>query len=399
MDSQKLHTEFTQKLEQAFGLWEKSTARFGSATYGDVSKELCMSQSQFTKLISGSATDGMYIRANRNIDRLINERLLEARATRIEQELQVASESVKNRNSETGASINRKVVWGVLILIAISMGGVSLWQNIGKEHGSNKSAFSTQHPLDPFFVRDFEEPFDPPYLPESEAQEYCPCSAWEGTWSMESPFQLPLPGSRKPGLYYVAKSADIRMKCSNLHAPYIEKGHALLGYEYLISEIWIDTKQTPLIPKYFNPESMEFTRDFEDLTFANQSGFRRVAVLHAFNVNNFEIYPDSIVRRAEITGRYATDVDETLIRTYEIDLKHILRNVLGNLTKTNCETAPNPYCDPNDLREGESLISFDCLYTIKAENLGLGGGYPYRKEFRFKDQHYSDNLTCRCESQ
>ena len=46
--------------------------------------------------------------------------------------------------------------------------------------------------------------------------------------------------------------------------------------------------------------------------------------------------------------------------------------------------------------EKQSVINFDCLYTIKTENLGIGGGYPYRKGYRLEKQNYSDNLTCGC---
>jgi hypothetical protein len=67
------------------------------------------------------------------------------------------------------------------------------------------------------------------------------------------------------------------------------------------------------------------------------------------------------------------------------------------LTQTDCLAAANKFCDPNDLREGESVIDFACLYTIKSENLGIGGGYPYRKGYRLVKQNYSDNLNCNCE--
>jgi hypothetical protein len=48
------------------------------------------------------------------------------------------------------------------------------------------------------------------------------------------------------------------------------------------------------------------------------------------------------------------------------------------------------------LEEGKSVVSFDCYYTIKAENLGFGGGYPYKKGYLLNKQSYSDNLTCEC---
>jgi hypothetical protein len=67
------------------------------------------------------------------------------------------------------------------------------------------------------------------------------------------------------------------------------------------------------------------------------------------------------------------------------------------LTQTDCQAVTNKFCDPNDLQEGESVIDFACLYTINSENLGIGGGYPYRKGYRLMKQNYSDNLTCNCE--
>jgi len=59
--------------------------------------------------------------------------------------------------------------------------------------------------------------------------------------------------------------------------------------------------------------------------------------------------------------------------------------------------SPNAFCAPNTLEESESVISFDCLYTIQSENLGIGGGYPYRKGYCLEEQSYSDNLTCSCD--
>jgi len=65
-----LQSKFIAALERQYGTWEKETARFGSASYGKISKDLCISASQFTKLIYGNATDGMYIRSIKNVGRL-----------------------------------------------------------------------------------------------------------------------------------------------------------------------------------------------------------------------------------------------------------------------------------------------------------------------------------------
>jgi hypothetical protein len=227
-----------------------------------------------------------------------------------------------------------------------------------------------------------------------EVQDYCPCSAYEGEWSLPQPYKLPLPGSRRPGLYSLAKSADVRMKCSRYDTAGVGKGQVLTAYEYLVNEIWLDTKMTPLSPQYFDEDALVFTPEFDALNFADNPQFKKVATIHSFFTDRFIIHEDSIIRQGEPCGRYASEVDKQLAAENEIDIKYILQNVLGDMTTTRCSATANPFCDPNDLREGESTIVFDCIYTINNENLGIGGGYPYQKGYRLEHQNYADNLIC-----
>jgi hypothetical protein len=393
-------SKFIEGLEEQYGIWEKKTARFGSASYGKISKDLCISASQFSKLLYGNATEGMYIRATQNVERLIaSEKNTRERAEailerdKIQSKWEIDQEQFNKIKVKWGQS-RRKIILLPLLTLVLSIVGMVVYYNFFK--AESLAVVTSQHPLSPYFDQGFESYFDTPYLSESEVQDYCPCSAYEGEWSLDKSFKLPLPGSKQPGLYYLAKSSDLRMKCSKIKNFSIGKGNVLAGYEYLVSEIWVDTKQVPIIPKYFDNKTKKFTSEFDNLIFEEQPQFKKVATLHAFNVNYFEIHPDSIVRRAELTGRYATDIDNALASKYQIDVKHILQNVLGNLTKTDCESTPNPFCSPNDLKEKESVIAFDCSYTIRTENLGIGGGYPYTKGFRLEKQSYSDNLTCKC---
>lgn len=188
------------------------------------------------------------------------------------------------------------------------------------------------------------------------------------------------------------------MKCARYDTTGVGKGRVLSGYEYLLNEIWVDTKMTNLSPSYFNMDTKTFTWEFEELDFESNKQFHKVATIHSFFIDKFEIYPDSFVRKGEPSGRYATDIDENLAESHEIDIKSILKNVLGKLITTNCSHSSNPFCNPNDLKEKESIIEFDCLYTINAENLGIGSGYPYTKGYRLEKQNYADNLTCYCEN-
>ena len=223
----------------------------------------------------------------------------------------------------------------------------------------------------------------------------CPCVGFEGRWTLYESFKFPLPGIKKPGLYYQGKSADLILRCTNLFDSHINKGNALMGYEHLKSEIWIDTKQENLVPIYFNTKQKKLTKKFNELTFENDKRFIKIADLSGFNVNMFEINGDSITRRAELSGRVSLDVNDELAQKYNIDVEYITKNVLGDLTKTKCETIFNPYCDPNNLTEG-SQLSYSCTYKIEEENLGLKGGYPYTKTFALKSKVYSDYIFCEC---
>lgn len=380
--------QFITKLEAHYGPWEKETSRFGNAPFGKIARDLSISASQFSKLIYGSATEGMYVRSLRNIDRLIE---LQMAISEREEALSKWQHEQRHGQQQKRKAKLKIAVLTVLTLAALALAAATLLRN-----NSAKPALD-QHPLSIYFDRDFDADFHSPYLKESEVQDYCPCSAYEGEWSLSQPYKLPLPGNRKPGVYYLAKSADVRMKCFKSDTSTLGRGSVLIAFEYLVNEIWVDTKQTPLSPKYFDKQLKRYTPEFNRLDFNSDPQFRKAATIHSFFIDKFLIYNDSIVRQGEPSGRFASNVDEQLVADYQIDLKHILDNVLGDLTQTNCDAAPNPFCDPNELTEQESVISFDCLYTIKSENLGIGGGYPYTKGYRLEKQSYSDNLTCACQ--
>ncbi|MEO0895692.1 MAG: hypothetical protein AAFY71_04810 [Bacteroidota bacterium] len=383
-----LQDQFVAKLEQKYGEWNKITSRFGSTTFGSISMDLSISSSQFSKLISGTATEGMYQRSINNINRLIE---LET----IRKELAYTKEELAGKDSNLKQS--HIPAWAIALGTFI-MGGLIVYVLTSTPHSPESPIDpSLTHPLSNFFDKDFTATFNSPYLGLEEVQDFCPGSAFEGSWSLSEPYKLPIPGSGKPGLYYYGKSADVRMNCSRNDILGIGLGRTLNAYEYLVNEIWVDTKMTPLSPTYFNKEKKVFTEAFDQLTFEENPSFKKVATIYSFFIDQFEIYPDSIVRKGEPVGRYATDIDEELTQTFEIDLKYILNQVLGNFTSTRCMATENLFCDPNTLTEKESVMEFDCLYTINTENLGIGGGYPYKKGYRLEKQNYSDNLTCGCD--
>jgi len=390
----QLQDQFIRRLEEKYGSWDRTTSRFGSASFGSIAKDLCISASQFSKLLYGSATEGMYTRSMRNIDRLIEFEQEQKARLQAENQLKALQPAARKAGKY-------RTLWLGFASLSFFLIAYLLYHFLLSNHQASATLdteeYTIDHPLKPFFDRPFDAAFDSPFLNESEVHDYCPCAAYEGDWALEAPYKLPLPGNKKPGVYYTAKSADVRMKCSKSDTLNAGKGGVLVAYEYLINEIWVDTTLTPLSPQYFDKETKQFTTAFDTLSFEQHPQFQKVATIHSFFIDKFEIYKDSITRKGEPCGRFATDINNQLVETFELDLKNILEDVLGDLNKTDCSPSENPYCDPNDLKENESVLLFDCMYTIDSENLGIGGGYPYSKGFRLVRQNYSDNLLCHCE--
>ena len=73
-----LHKQFLEELERKYGPRNLLTSKFGTSSYGVIAKDLCISASQFSKLISGTATEGMYMRSIANIAQLLKIDRLEA---------------------------------------------------------------------------------------------------------------------------------------------------------------------------------------------------------------------------------------------------------------------------------------------------------------------------------
>jgi len=390
-----LHENFIAKLVEKYGAWEKVTSKFGSHSFGKIAEDLCISSSQFSKLISGTATEGMYVRSIKNVNQL-----LESEAERTERE-RVQSENERLRKQLEEKSVKKSswaktVVAVVLVATLIS----AILSGVFSRQFANTSIIETDtsekaHFLGPFFDRDFKSDHISPFLSTNEAQDFCPCSAYEGIWELDKAYTIPMP-TKKPGLYYVAKASDMRMKCYR-NVAFEEKGKVLLGFEEMTHELWIDTKQESLVPKYFNPELKNYTKAFYNIDFEGDASFKKLANITSFMFNTFKIKDDYILRKGEPSGRYAENIDHNLANQYEIDVKDVLENIIGNLVSTVCEPTVNNYCNPNTLTENESTIKYDCNFTIKTENLGIGGSYPYSKGFKLVKQNYSGNLLCDCE--
>ncbi|MEL7221755.1 MAG: hypothetical protein AAGJ93_10575 [Bacteroidota bacterium] len=376
----ELYTVFVEKLEERYGTWQRETSRFGESSFGVIANDLCISKSQFTVLISNKGTEGMYVRSIRNVEQLIKYN---------QQDLELK----KRSSGAKGTSIPNWWWWAMgAAALAISLLGLNQWINL---FGADNTFAS--HPLSAYFDGDSKSNYVSPYIPDRDVQTYCPCSGFEGEWELDQSYIIPLPG-RKPGLYYVAKSSDIRMKCQK-GVDSASIGKVLIGFENMHNELWLDKKRTSFSPQYFDPITKNYTDAFYQLDMATNPDFIKVCDVYSCFFDQFFLEEENIARSGEPCGRYAKNIDQGIVEEYEIDVEHILKNVISSMAKIECSPAINDYCDPNVLQEGTSILEYDCMFKIRTENLGIGGGYPYAKTYRLVKQNYGDNLLCRCDQE
>lgn len=379
---------FKDKLKELYGDFHPIVSKFGIASFGKISSDLCISSSQFSKLISGTATEGMYIRSTRNIEQLIEHQ----KALKNNKQLKKELNKNKIKLKEDKFFHSKKILFTSLIFVGLILGLVIGYYFIKKdllfEHNNSKN----EHPLSAFFSKQENKTTYIGFLNEDEVQDYCPSSAFEGKWELAKSYKIPLPGSKNSGVYLLAKSADITLVSSKYSS---NKGRILLGLEHLTHEIWLDKRRLPLIPLYFSKENKSFTDLYHNLDFESDDNFVKIAILKSFYLDEFTIEPDFIIRKGQPNGRYVDFIDEELSKAHGIDVDYILNEVISDLTKTKCNSTINEYCNPNDLKVN-STISFNCIYSIGIENLGFGGGYPYTKTIKLVEKNYSDNLICDC---
>ncbi len=370
------------KLEEIYGKRNPITSKFGHTTLGEIADQLCLSNSLITKLISGTATQGMYERSIKNLNRIQEAKELNIKNQKLQNSLEAQSPS---------GHLNR-VLLGVVLFLLSAL--AILWNSARNSKGDDIMGYK-DFSFDVFFNPDFENPNFLPYVPSNKVQEYCPCSGYEGDWELVKPYTIPIP-FKKPGLYYVARSSDVKLKCAS-SVENERKGKVMHGFEIMKHELWMDSEHEPLVPKYFNSTKKQYTKEFYNLNFMNNQRYDKVAEFNSFFYNHIEISRSKIMRKGEPTGRYTTYINEEAVEKYKIDLKEILNHVVGDMIMTSCREIPNPYCNPNSLKEGESTLEFNCEFSIATENLGYGGNYPYVKGYRLINQHYSNNLLCSCD--
>jgi len=370
---------FLAALEDLYGEYQYESALFGTYNYTSISSQLCYSKSHFTKLISGSATEAMYDRALKNVEKLKKLKSLEDRAALAE---------IKSKSSKFG-------IWQFLCLTLLGLTAI-----LGYRYYSISSIVTTastlvetkpSHPLEMYFDFNDAHYYKSPYLTENQVHEYCPCSGFEGRWQLHEEYTIPIP-YKIPGLYYLGKKADIRLKCRKTNSS--NKGQELIGFENIENEIWFDQSMTPIDLTKQDEADFKINEVYGKIDFEGNDDFIKIANVFSCFYDEITITADSIIRIGEPCGRYANGINEDILKEYGLDLNHIIEYIIGNMTFAQCSPIPNEFSNPNKLENGTSVLSFPCKCYSKTENLGLGGAYPYSKSIQLVHQNYQSNLFC-----
>jgi len=371
---------FISGLEDLYGEYQYESALFGIYNYSSISSELCYSKSHFTKLISGGASEAMYDRALKNIARLKKIAALEQSATQVEPKLKVSKFDIWK--------LLCLALLGLFILLCYKYYSIS---SSVPPTATNMEETSS-HPLEMYFDFNDAHYYKSPYLTEEQVHEYCPCSGFEGRWQLHEEYIIPIP-YKVPGLYYVGKKADIRLKCRKTKSS--NKGQELLGFENIENEIWFDQSMTPIDMTQRDEPDFDINELFDEMDIEQNESFIKIAHVFSCFYDEITITSDSIFRLGEPCGRYANGINENILKDYNLDLNHIIEYIIGNMTFAQCSAIGNEFSDPNKLENGKSILSFPCKCYSKTENLGLGGAYPYSKSIQLVEQNYQSNLFCK----
>ncbi|WP_296618986.1 hypothetical protein [Marivirga sp.] len=376
---EELFAEFVKSLKKRYGNYDESHHRFEKSSNSEIARELGYSDAQFSRLINGSATEGEYQRANQNLNRL---QLIDKLGNQVD----------KLKNKVEGGSNGRfsvlKPILFVILGVLLSIIGYNIFYN---SSGSNQT--DEEIPKDYTLKWSFESAFVSPYTKLGQLPKNCdfPCYKYQGKWELKKPYKLPF-FREQNGFHYLATEVNMYARCMTEKQ---DDGTVLEGYEYQKHEIWYDKRKLP-IDSFVNLNNRkEILPEYQRLKFSKDENFVKIAYVHTFFKNEFEIVDDTIIRSGKVVGRDIKFIPTESLLKYlpseaEIgDLTNQINRIVFNRLQDfsrpiDCETtfAPNP--DFHKISEGDE-ISFNCTLTTGRVPLN------YEKTYVLRDQYIENS--------
>ncbi|NVJ46918.1 MAG: hypothetical protein HWE07_07310 [Cytophagia bacterium] len=370
------YQEFVEKLVKLYGQFDSELKRFAKSSNSEISRKLGYSDAQFSRLINSSATEGEYVRAIQNTDRILKLMALEKELKQVKSGEPAPSESSSKRAG--------KILMAVAVLLAFCsvflfyqnrMQRSKLLQVPETRDGMLKWSFETAY-VNPFVELD-DLPADCSY----------PCYKYQGKWELKNPYKIPFFRERN-GFHYVATEVNMYARCMSEKSA---EGNIIEAYEYQRHEIWYDKRELPIDSFMVASNKTQLRGSYQNLDFEESETFVRLAVIHTFFRNEFNLDSVGIGRSGKVIGRDVEFVPESTLRNkFEsasqlqdamTQVNAIIANRLEDFSRPiSCDFAELPKNDFNMISEGDQ-ISFDCQMTTSRFSIDYTKTYVLKNQF------------------
>jgi hypothetical protein len=376
---EELHKNLITKLKKRYGQFNEVNNKFESTSNSKIARDLFYSDSQFSRLINNTASEGEFNRALGNIQRLLD---LDALKNQ---------KAIPLKNMNSGLQLKRKILYLTIgILFSLTVFGTTYFFN--KSSSENTQAITKESRYE-MLKWGFENNYIQPYVKLKELPDDCyyPCYKYQGRWKLKNEYKIPFFRERN-GFHYVAKEAVMYARCMDERD---DSGEYFEGYEYQKHELWYDKRELPIdsfMTKKSNTKTIE-SYNLSDLK--DDNNFVKIAYVHTFFRTEFEISSTLMQRTGKAIGRDIEFVSDEVLKSQlnkEVSLagikdqiKNISMNLLEDYSKpVSCRPALAPNPNFNLIKEGDEL-NFNCNFSIGRFVV------EYNKTYIFEDQYINNN--------
>jgi hypothetical protein len=378
---EELHKNLITKLIKRYGKFNDVNNKFESTSNSKIARDLFYSDSQFSRLINNTASEGEFKRALGNIQRLLDLDALKNQAP------------LPIENTNIGLQLKRKILFfAVGALFPLIVFGAAYFFTASSSENTEALTTDTRYEM---LKWGFENTYIQPYVKLKELPKDCdyPCYKYQGKWRLKSEYKIPFYRERN-GFHYLAKEAIMYARCMDERD---DSGKSFEGYEYQKHEIWYDKREYPIDSFLTKGSNTEIRKSYNLSDLNKNENFVKIAFVHTFFRTEFEIDSALINRSGKALGRDIEFVeddilqsklpDDTSLNSLKDEIKAISANRLEDYSKPiNCKPAIAPDLNFNLVSEGDEM-SYNCYFSI--------GNFfvNYNKTYVFKDQYI--NNYCR----
>jgi hypothetical protein len=378
---EELHKNLITKLIKRYGKFNDVNNKFESTSNSKIARDLFYSDSQFSRLINNTASEGEFKRALGNIQRLLDLDALKNQAP------------LPIENTNISLQLKRKILFfAVGALFPLIVFGAAYFFTASSSENTEALTTDTRYEM---LKWGFENTYIQPYVKLKELPKDCdyPCYKYQGKWRLKSEYKIPFYRERN-GFHYLAKEAVMYARCMDERD---DSGKSFEGYEYQKHEIWYDKREYPIDSFLTKGSNTEIRKSYNLSDLNKNENFVKIAFVHTFFRTEFEIDSALINRSGKALGRDIEFVeddilqsklpDDTSLNSLKDEIKAISANRLEDYSKPiNCKPAIAPDLNFNLVSEGDEM-SYNCYFSI--------GNFfvNYNKTYVFKDQYI--NNYCR----